>query len=58
MVGSTVNNRFVTIKVVGVNTGKKISGGLSALNFMLEKNLSGVNYFAVDRQDISNREKY
>ena len=54
MVGSTVNNRFVTIKVVGVNTGKKISGGLSALNFMLEKNLSGVNYFAVDRQDISN----
>lgn len=48
-------NRFVKIKVVGVNTyDKKISGGLSALNYMLEKNLPGVNYLAVDRHDTAN----
>ena len=50
------NNLFVKAKVVGVNTigGEKISGGLAALNCMLEKNLAGVNYLAVDRQDVAN----
>lgn len=50
------NNRFVKVKVVGVNTAseEKISGGLSALNYMLEKNFPNVNYLAVDRQDIKN----
>ena len=56
MLGNALDNRFVKIKIVGVNTAGdgKISGGLTALNFMQEKNLSGVNYFAVDRQDVSN----
>lgn len=50
------NNRFVKVKVVGVNTAseEKISGGLSALNYMLEKNFQNVNYLAVDRHDIKN----
>jgi len=50
------DNRFVKVKVVGVNTagGEKISGGLSALNCILEKNLSGVNCLAVDRHDTNN----
>lgn len=50
------DNRFVKVKVVGVNTTseEKISGGLSALNYMLEKNFPNVNYLAVDRQDIKN----
>lgn len=50
------NNRFVKVKVVGVNTAseEKISGGLSALNYMLEKNFPNVNYLAVDRHDIKN----
>lgn len=56
MLGNIFDNRFVKIKIVGVNTAGdgKISGGLTVLNFMQEKNLSGVNYFAVDRQDVSN----
>ena len=50
------DNRFVKVKVVGVNTAseEKISGGLAALNCMLEKNFSGVNYIAVDRNDVKN----
>ena len=47
-------NKFVKVKVVGVNTTEKNSGGLTALNYMLEQNLSGVNYLAVDRNDIEN----
>ena len=56
MVGNSFNNRFVKIKVIGVNTsdGAKNSGGLSALNCMLEKNLAGVNYLAIDRHDTGN----
>ena len=56
MVGNNFNNRFVKVKVIGVNTsdGAKNSGGLSALNCMLEQNLQGVNYFAVDRHDTDN----
>lgn len=56
MLGSNLDNRFVKIKVLGVNTADdgKISGGLSALNYMLEKNLDGVNYLAVDRHDVAN----
>lgn len=56
MLGNTLENLFVKVKVVGVHTGKdvKISGGLSALNYMLAKNLSGVNCLAVDRNDKNN----
>ena len=56
MLGTTLDNRFIKIKVLGVNTSsnEKISGGLTALNYMLEKNLSGVNYLAVDRHDVAN----
>ena len=36
-------NTFIKIKVVGINTGdKNFSGGLAALNCLLEKNLPGV----------------
>ena len=56
MIGNNFNNRFVKIKVIGVNTsdGAKISGGLSALNCMLEKNFQGVNYLAIDRHSTDN----
>lgn len=56
MLGNNFDNQFVKIKVLGVNTSKdgELSGGLSAINCMLEKNLPGVNYLAVDRQDIYN----
>jgi len=47
-------NKFVKIKVVGVNTTENNSGGLTALNYLLEQNLSGVNYLAVDRNDVEN----
>ncbi len=48
-------NKFVKFKVVGVNTGgAKISGGLSALNCIMERNMAGVNCLAVDRQDVDN----
>lgn len=49
-----LENKFVKVKVVGVNTTEKNSGGLSALNYMLEQNLAGVNYLAVDRHDVKN----
>lgn len=52
MFENTFSNQFV--KVVGVNTKENNSGGLTALNFMLEQNLAGVNYFAVDRHDVKN----
>ena len=50
------DNLFIKVKIVGVNTTntEKISGGLAAVNCLLEKNLQGVNYFAVDRHDIKN----
>ena len=50
------DNRYIKIKVVGVNTAgdEKISGGLRAVNFMLSKNFQGVNYFAVDRNSVDN----
>ena len=56
MIGNSFENRFVKVKVVGVNTASngEISGGLAALNCMLGKKLSGVNFIAVDRQDTSN----
>lgn len=56
MLGSNFDNRFIKIKVLGVNTASdgEISGGLAALNCMLGKNLSGVSYMAVDRHDIYN----
>lgn len=56
MFANNLDNGFVKVKVVGVNTAgnQKISGGLSALNCMLEKNLAGVKYLAVDRQDVAN----
>lgn len=55
MLGSAFDNRFVKIKVVGVNTLRgKFSGGLAAINHMLEMNLLGVNCLAVDRNDIDN----
>ena len=56
VLGNNLDNLFVNIKVVGVNTvsNEKISGGISALNYMLEQNLQGVKYFAVDRQDVKN----
>ncbi|MBO4779729.1 MAG: hypothetical protein J5497_03730, partial [Selenomonadaceae bacterium] len=56
MFENNLDNKFVKIKVVGVNTASEgnLSGGLTALNFMLEQNLSGVNYLAVDRRDTAN----
>ena len=56
MFDNNFDNKFVKIKVVGVNTASegKLSGGLTALNFMLAQNLSGVNYLAVDRHDTEN----
>ena len=50
------DNQFIKIKVVGVNTvgNEKLSGGLASVNYMLEQNLQGVNYLAVDRQDVKN----
>ena len=56
VLGNNFENQFVKVKVVGVNTvsDEKLSGGLAALNYMLEQNLQGVNYFAVDRQDVKN----
>lgn len=56
MLGSNFNNLFVKIKVIGVNTSssEKISGGLAALNNLIEKNLPAVNCLAVDRQDEAN----
>lgn len=54
MFENNFDNLFVKVKVVGVNTKENNSGGLTALNFMLEKNLAGVNYLAVDRQDVKN----
>ena len=54
MLGNSFENRFIKFKVVGVNTKENFSGGLAAVNHMLEKNLQGVNYFAVDRNDVKN----
>ena len=56
MLGSNLQNLFVKVKVIGVNTSStdKISGGLAAVNNLLDKNFSGVNCFAVDRQDTAN----
>ena len=56
MFENNFDNRFVKVKVVGVNTAGagNLSGGLTALNFMLEQNLPGVNCLAVDRQDTAN----
>ena len=50
MFENSFDNRFVKVKVVGVNTAsEKISGGIAALNCMIEKNLPSVNYIAIDR---------
>ena len=56
MFENSFDNKFVKVKVVGVNTVGEgnLSGGLTALNFMLEQNLQGVRYLAVDRQDAEN----
>ena len=56
MLGNSFDNKFIKIKVLGVNTASdgELSGGLTALNFMLEKSLSGVNYLAIDRHDKNN----
>ena len=56
MFKNNFDNKFVKIKVVGVNTASEgnLSGGLTALNFMLAQNLSGVNFLAVDRHDTAN----
>lgn len=55
MPGNDFEKFFVNVKVIGVNTSnEKISGGIRAVNNMLEKNFSGVNYFAVDRNDTAN----
>ncbi|MBE8952589.1 MAG: hypothetical protein SR1Q7_05535 [Quinella sp. 1Q7] len=56
MFENNFDNRFVKVKVVGVNTAGagNLSGGLTALNFMLEQNLPGVNCLAVDRHDAAN----
>lgn len=55
MLGINFVNRFVKVRVVGVNTSnEKLSGGIAAINQLAEKNLSGVNCFAVDRQDAAN----
>ena len=54
--GTGLSNQFVKVKVVGVNTAgnEKLSGGLATINRMLEQNLQGVNYLAIDRQDVRN----
>ena len=57
MLGSAFENQFIKFKVVGVNTKENFSGGLAAINYMLEKNLPGVNYLAVDRNDVKNLDK-
>ena len=56
MLGNNFNNQSIKVKVLGINTANdgEISGGLAALNCMLEKNLLGVNYLAIDRHDICN----
>ena len=54
MLGNSFDNKFVKVKVVGVHTGEKISGGLRALNSILEKNLPGVNCLAVDGNSTDN----
>ena len=54
MFENNFDNFFVKVKVVGVNTKENNSGGLTALNCMLEQNLPGVNYLAVDRHDVKN----
>ena len=56
MLGRNFYNLFAKIKVIGVNTtsGEKISGGLAAVNYMLNESLSGVKCFAVDRHDTDN----
>lgn len=56
MFENSIDNPFVKIKVVGVNTASngEISGGLAAVNYMLERNFQGVNYLAIDRQDVKN----
>ena len=54
--GNSLDNQFVKVKVVGINTAsnEKFSGGLAALNCVLEQNLQCVNCLAVDRQDAKN----
>lgn len=56
MLGNSFNNKFIKIKVLGVNTASdgELSGGLASINCMLEKNLPGVNYLAIDRHDKNN----
>lgn len=56
MLGDNFDNKFIKIKVLGVNTATdgELSGGLEALNCILEKNLPGVNYLAIDRHDTYN----
>lgn len=56
MFDKNFNNRFAKAKIVGVNTASAgdLSGGLTALNFILAENLSGVNCLAVDRHDTQN----
>lgn len=56
MLENAFDNQSMKIKIVGVNTtgGEKLSGGLSALNYILEKNLSGADCIAVDRHDTKN----
>ena len=56
MLVNSFNNKFIKIKVLGMNTADdgKLSGGLEALNCMLEKSLPGVNYMAIDRHDKNN----
>ena len=56
MLGNSFDNKFMKIKVLGVNTATdgELSGGLEALNCMLEKSLPGVNYIAIDRHDTNN----
>ncbi|MBR4905203.1 MAG: hypothetical protein IKZ53_11105 [Selenomonadaceae bacterium] len=56
MFENNIDNRFVKVKVLGVNTKENFSGGLAALNYMLEQNLQGVNYIAVDSRDVKNLE--
>ena len=53
MLGNNANNQFMNIKIIGVNTADdgELSGGLAAINYMLKKNLPGLNYLAIDRQD-------
>ena len=55
MFKNSFDNGFAKIQVVGVNTASKnISGGLSALNCILDKNLPNVNCLAIDRHDTAN----